>query len=102
MSRTLRNSLSLGAAAFAAAGLVGAGGAAAVSAPHAHRSLAHTPKLSITITNKHFTIVGPRTFQAGRVAVSLKAVKGDRTIQFVSFKKGYTFADLRADLLGVR
>jgi hypothetical protein len=99
MSRTLRTSISLGAAALAAAGLVGAGGAAAVSAPHAHPALAKTPKLSITITKKHFTIVGSRTLQAGRVAVSLKAVGGDRTIQFVSFKKGYTFAHLRADLL---
>jgi hypothetical protein len=99
MSRTFRNSVSLGAAALAAAGLVGAGGAAAVSAPHAHPALAATPKLSVTMSKKQFSLTGPRTFQAGRVAVSLKAEKGDHTIQIVSFKKGYTFAHLRSDLL---
>ena len=97
MSRTIRTSVGLGVATVSAIALVGAGSVAAVSAPHAH--LASTPSLHITLTKSRFTISGPRKFQAGRVALSLKAVGGDRTIQIVSFKKGYTFTDLRSDLL---
>jgi hypothetical protein len=98
MSRTFRQSVGVSAAAIAAVGLIGAASGTALSAPQAHHALAHTPKLSITMSKKHFTLTGPTSFRAGRVAVSLKAVGGDRTIEFVSFTKGYSFAHLRADL----
>lgn len=98
MSRTIRSSVGLAAAAVAALGLVGVGAGAAISSPHAHASLAATPTLKVTISKKHFTVAGPKTFQAGRVALTLKSVGGDHTVDVVSFKKGYSYAHLRADL----
>lgn len=99
MSRTFRSAVGLGVAAVAAVGLVGAGTGAAVSAPRAHAALARTPELKVTMSKGHFRIHGPRTFPAGRVGLSLTAVGGDHTVEVVSFKKGYSFAKLRADLL---
>jgi hypothetical protein len=100
MSRRLRNSMGLALALTAAFGLVGSGaGAGAVTrAPRAHASVASTPKLKVTISKKHFTVSGPRTFQAGRVALTLAAHGSEREVEVASLKKGYTFKDVRADL----
>jgi hypothetical protein len=80
--------------------LVGTSGGVAMGSahPHPHPASAATPKLKITMSKKNFVIVGPHKFQAGRVDVVFTAVGNDYTLQLASFKKGYTFADLRGDL----
>jgi hypothetical protein len=97
MSRTTRLSLGVAAAGAAALGLVGAGAGAALSSPQLRASHASTPTLKITISKK-LTLSGPRSFQAGRVALKLTAVGNGRSVEVVSFKKGYSFKALRADL----
>jgi hypothetical protein len=54
--------------------------------------------LHITISKGHFKVAGPRTFAAGRVALTLTAVGNEREVEVGSLKKGYTFKDVRADL----
>jgi hypothetical protein len=98
MTRSIRNSVGLAAAAGAAVGLVGLGAGVAAGTPHTHAAKAKTPSLKVTIS-KHLKLTGPRSFQAGRVKLSLKAVGNEREVEVVSFKHGYTFKDLRADLL---
>lgn len=95
----VRRVLSLGMAVGTAAVLVGAGSGVALSAPKAHQALASTPTISVTISKTHFKVSGPRTFQAGRVAISLTAVGNERTFGIASLKPGYTFKDVRSDLL---
>lgn len=90
--------LGLGIAASAAVVLVSAGAGVAASTPSAHGSLASTPKLAVRISKGHLSMSGPRQFAAGRVAISLKAVGGERTVGVGSLKKGYTWTKLRADL----
>jgi hypothetical protein len=99
MTRTLRTSIGLAAAAVAAVGLVGSGAGAAVSAPHAHASIASTPQFKIVASKKHFKVSGPKTFQAGRVAVSLRSKGIEGEVEFVSFKQGYSFPKLKRDLV---
>jgi hypothetical protein len=98
MPRTPRNALGLAAAAAATIAVIGGGTGAAASA-ESHHSVARTPTLSITASKTGFQLSGPRTFRAGRVNLTLKAVGGDRTVQVASFKKGFTFTKLRAALL---
>jgi len=98
MTRSVRNYVGFAAAAGAAVGLVGLGAGVAAGTPHVHAAKAKTPTLKVTIS-KQLKLVGPRKFHAGRVALSLKAVGGEREVEVVSFKHGYTFKDLRADLL---
>jgi hypothetical protein len=92
----------LGIAVSAAALLAGVGAASGVGvaagAPSAHTSVASTPKLKITISKKHFKVSGPKTFQAGRVALTLTALGAEREVEIGSLDKGYTFKDVRADL----
>jgi hypothetical protein len=99
MSRTIRSAVGLGIAATTAVALVGAGIGAAAGSTHAGSSVQPTPKLKVTITKHSLTLDGPKKFAPGRVDLVLKAVGGDRTVQIVKFKKGFTFKDLRADLL---
>jgi hypothetical protein len=98
MTTRIRPMLAAGAAALVTCALVAGGGAAASGSPQHHHATKPTPKLSVTMSKKKFLVSGPHTFQAGWVKISLKAVGGDFTLQLASFKKGYTFADLRADL----
>jgi hypothetical protein len=98
MALTSGRAMRLGIAVGTAAVLVGAGAGVALSAPRAHPSVAKTPSLAVTISKGHFTVIGSRSFQAGRVAISLKAVGAERTIEVGALKKGYTFKDVRADL----
>jgi hypothetical protein len=92
--RGARGAIGLGVAAV----LVSAGASVAVSAPSPHGSLASTPKLAVTISKGHFAVSGPKTFAAGRVAISLTAAGGERTVGVASLKGSYTFKDVRADL----
>jgi hypothetical protein len=97
--KAVRSTIALGIAASIAAVLVSAGPGISLSAASTHASLAPTPKLVVTISKQHFVVTGPRKFQAGRVAISLVAVGGQRTVEVGSLKHGYTFKDVRADLL---
>jgi hypothetical protein len=97
--KAVRSTIALGIAASTAAVLVSAGPGISMSAASTHASLAPTPKLVVTISKKHFTVTGPRKFQAGRVAISLVAVGGERKFDVGSLKKGFTFKEVRADLL---
>jgi hypothetical protein len=65
-----------------------------------HAGLAKTPSLSVVISKKHVIVHGPKTFRAGRVAISLKAVGAEREVQVAKFAKGFTFKDLVADIIG--
>lgn len=87
------------AASVAALGVVGAGSAAAVGAPsHSAQAVASTPKLKVTIGKHHFSLSGPRNFQAGRVALKLKAKGGEFETEVASFKSGYSFHDFKKDV----
>jgi hypothetical protein len=97
MLRSLRHSVGMAGALTAAACLVGAGSAAGAGAVQV-RGVASTPKLSVVIAKSQFSFSGPHTFRAGRVAVALEAKKADADIDIASFKKGYTFADFKADI----
>jgi hypothetical protein len=97
--RGVRGAIAMGIVVGLSAVLTSAGAAVAVSAPATHASVASTPKLAVTISKTHFKVTGPKTFQAGRVAISLTAVGAERTVEVGSLKKGYTFKDVRADLL---
>jgi hypothetical protein len=96
--RRARSVIGVGVAVSAAALMISTGSGVAISAPTVHSSLASTPTLAVTISKKHFTVHGPKTFQAGRVDIALTAVGGERTVEVGSLKKGYTFADVRKDL----
>jgi hypothetical protein len=98
MACSFHRTTALGVAAIAAVGLVGAGAGAAVGASGAHASLAPTPHLQVTMTKTKFTIAGPTTFKAGRVALSLTSTGKEHEVSVASLKKGYTFHDVRADL----
>jgi hypothetical protein len=109
MSRSIKTSVGLAAAATAAIGLVGVGAGSAVGAPHSTAKVAKTPHINVTITTTgtennpktRFVYAGPKTFRAGRVAVSLKAVNQETEIDVVSLKKGYSLQDFAADATAV-
>src|ERR1700742_1168644 len=99
MPRTLHGSAGLAVAATAALGLVASGAGAAISAPRTHTALAPTPALDVSISKEHFLVKGPKSFQAGRVALSLKSTGGDHEVDVVSFKSGYSFSKFKADVV---
>jgi hypothetical protein len=98
MPRTLHRSVGLAVAGTAALGLVASGAGAAISAPRSHAALASTPALHVTASRKGFTVKGPTTFAAGRVALTLKSTHGDHEVDVVSFKSGYSFSKFTADV----
>ncbi|MGN6474720.1 MAG: hypothetical protein ACTHK4_13870 [Mycobacteriales bacterium] len=82
----------------AAAALLAAGGAPALGTTHAKSTLIATPTLSVTASKGGtFNLTGPRTFSAGRVNISLKAIKGEQEFAIARLHKGYTLADLKRD-----
>jgi hypothetical protein len=85
-------------AAGATVALVGAAAGASASAPAVHRAHAHMPKISVVATKHSFKVKGPKTFAAGRVALSLKSVGSENEAEVVQLKNGYTLKDARADL----
>jgi hypothetical protein len=97
MTRHSRTAVSIVIAGVTMMSLVGVGLAGGAQASPAAR-VAPTPHLAAKISKSQLTLGGPRTFRAGRVAISLKAVGGEREMQVVSFTRGYSMAKLRADL----
>jgi hypothetical protein len=99
MSRTFHSTIGTAAAAAAlAVGLSAGGAGAAVRSPQVRAALPSPPDLKATVSKKGLTLSGPRTFAPGRITLSLKSVGNERTIELVSFKPGFTFSQLRADL----
>jgi hypothetical protein len=102
MTRTTRVALSMSAAAIAAVGGITTGAVAAPGAAHTHARLhaaVAAPTLRATIHKHHFTLKGPRHFGATRVSVTLRSVRGEHEIAIASFKQGYSFKKLVADIL---
>ena len=64
----------------------------------AQAALPSPPDLKATVSKKGLTLSGPRTFAPGRITLSLKSVGNEREIEVVSFKPGFTFSKLRADI----
>jgi hypothetical protein len=83
----------------AAVGLPAAGAGAAVRSPGVRAALPSPPLLSATINKKGLALTGPSTFAPGRVALSLKSVGDEHSVEVVSFRSGYTFAKYKADVL---
>jgi hypothetical protein len=98
MHRTIRSLIGLGIIATTGVGLVGTGIGGAAGSTRAGSAVQATPKLKVTISKTSLTLNGPKKFAPGRVALSLKAVGGDRTVAIARFAGSYTFSDLRADL----
>ena len=100
MSRTLRTKFGVATAAAAVglAGFSGLLGGQARAAVRTAGTAAPTPKLTAVGNKKGLTITGPTTFEAGRVALSLKSVNAPSEIGVASFKSGYTFANFSADV----
>jgi hypothetical protein len=73
-----------------------AGAVSAVSAPQVVGKATATPVLKVTIGKSSFK-VSRRSFVAGRVDLKIKAVGAEREFAIASFKKGYSFAKLKAD-----
>ena len=78
-------------AVVATASLFAVGLGTASSAPHVARTLATTPTLKVRISHGKFTLHGPRSFQAGRVDLSLTARGKESEIEVAQFAKGYGF-----------
>jgi hypothetical protein len=89
----------LGAVATAATLVLGVGGisaGSAVSAPNALVKAKATPVLKVTIRKSSLT-VSRHSFVAGRIDLRIKSVGAEREFAIAKFKKGYSFAKLRAD-----
>jgi hypothetical protein len=102
MTRTTRVALSMSAAAIAAVGGMTTGAVAAPGAAHTHarpHAAAAAPALHATIHKHKLTLKGPRSFGATRVSVTLHSVGGEHELAIASFKKGYSFKKLVADIL---
>lgn len=96
MSRTVRTTLAVVAATVTtAAGAVAGSAPAAVSAP---RATGAAPSLHAIINKHKFVLKGSRHLQATRVNLTLTAKGGDREVEIVKFKTGYTFKDLVTDI----
>jgi hypothetical protein len=86
------------AVAAAATGALLATGVPALGTPHAKATLISTPSIHVTASKDGtFDVSGPRRFSAGRVDISLKALKGEQEIAIMRLHKGYTLADLKRD-----
>jgi hypothetical protein len=102
MTRTTRVALSMSAAAIAAVGGITTGAVAAPGAAHTHarpHAAAAATALHATIHKQKFTLKGPRHFGATRVSVTLHSVGAEHELAIASFKKGYSFKKLVADIL---
>jgi hypothetical protein len=104
MARTTRIAMSMTAAAIAAVGGMTTGAVAAPGAVHAHghahaAAAAASPSLHVTIHKNKLTLKGPRHFGATRVSVTLHSVGAEHELAIASFKKGFSFKKLVADIL---
>lgn len=85
-------------AVMASGAMLAAGAGTAAGASHARSTTVATPKLVITMTGKNsMQVSGPRSFSAGRVAVTLIAKKGEQEFDIIRLHKGYTQRDLKHD-----
>lgn len=57
-----------------------------------------TPTLHARISSHGFTVTGDRSFPSNRLTIHLTAVGGERVLQVVKFKHGYTLADEKRDI----
>jgi hypothetical protein len=92
------------AAVAAAVGGMTTGALAAPGAVHAHghtpaAAAAAAPTLHATIHKHKLTLKGPRHFGASRVSVTLHSKGAEHELAIASFKKGYSFKKLVADIL---
>jgi hypothetical protein len=84
--------------AAAATGSLLAAGVPALGTPHVKSTLISTPSIHVTASKDGtFTVSGPRRFSAGRVNISLKALKGEQEFAIARLHKGYTLADMKRD-----
>jgi hypothetical protein len=94
-------SKSFAVAAAATGALLAASGAPALGTPHAahaRSALIATPTLDVTMSKgAPMKVVGPRTFSAGRVNLTLHAKKGEQEMAVMRLHKGYTIAKLKSD-----
>jgi hypothetical protein len=95
MSHRSRLSIGVAIVASASLGIAGLGAGTAISAPHAVKAVAATPKLKIFGTKKKLKVSGPTSFQPGTVALTLT---GHALVDVASFKKGYSYGKLVKDL----
>jgi hypothetical protein len=101
MSRTFHYTVGSAAVAVIVAttvGLGGAGAGAAVRAPRIATTAAGATELTFTYAKHRLALTGPRTFAAGRIALSLESYGSEGEVAVVSFKAGYSFTKLQADL----
>jgi hypothetical protein len=102
MTRTTRVALSISAVAIAAVGGTTTGAVAAPGAAHSHarpHTAAAAPTLHATIGKHGLKLTGDRSIKASRVTVTLHSVGKEHELAIVSFKKGYSFKKLVADIL---
>ena len=96
MLMSLRTRAGIAAASVATLGLVAGG--LAPAAVGSSSSRASTPKLTVVIGKDGFTVKGPRTFKAGRVALKLTVRHRFHTAGVVKLAKGYTLKAAQNDL----
>jgi hypothetical protein len=77
--------------AVATAGVFAAGFGTAVSAPHVRAPVAPTPTLKVNVAHGKFSVHGSRTFQAGRVNLSMTVEGKPVECAVARFAKGYGF-----------
>jgi hypothetical protein len=95
MARPLHISAGIGAVSTTLLLATLAGPGVAAGASHVK---AKTPTLKVTVTKTTLKVSGPHKLQAGRVDLAITAKGGERSIEVVSFKPGYSFAKLDSDL----
>lgn len=90
--RMIRMGVATAAAATMAVALTGTAATSTAS------SLAATPKVHITITNKTVTVDGPSNLTSGPITFRLTAVKQPHAFEIVGYKGSYNYKKMRRDL----
>jgi hypothetical protein len=76
------------------ASLVGVG----LAATSASADINPGTDLKVAITKYGLYLNGPTTFPAGRLKLTVDASGGERGVEIIAFKSGYSFQDFRGDL----
>ncbi|MBV9486382.1 MAG: hypothetical protein JO246_10020 [Frankiaceae bacterium] len=98
MSGRTRMSVGVAVAATTSLALVGVSAGSAISAPHATKTIAATPKLKVKVSKHKFKVHGPSAFQPGTVALTGIGKGGNGAFEIVRLKHGYTYHQLRQDI----
>jgi hypothetical protein len=86
------------AVAAATGAVLATSGAPALGTPHARSAVVPTPTLAVTMSKgTDMVVVGSRTFSAGRVALTLHAIKGEQEFAIMRLHSGYTLSKLKSD-----